>query len=123
MNVSVVKQGRRDLPSLADQIGKPDGITVEQKIQWFVQHAIESCGSAASLARELEVSRATVSQWRSGLKKPDATNLIRIQELANQSSWPPARNDLQLMTPSSGSGEELAINRNLVTDDCEDTNG
>jgi transcriptional regulator with XRE-family HTH domain len=84
MNGPVLEQGRGDISSLADQVGMPNGITVEQKIQRFVELAIVRCGSAAALARELKVRPPTVSQWRAGRKKPDAVKLIRIQDLAEK---------------------------------------
>jgi hypothetical protein len=57
-----------------------------QKIQSFVELAIRRCGSAAALARKLGVKPPTVSQWRAGLKKPDAVNLIHIQELGDETA-------------------------------------
>ena len=61
-----------------------DRFTAEEKIKRFVELAIEHCGSAAALARDLKVKPPTVSQWRAGRKRPDAVKLIRIQDLANQ---------------------------------------
>ena len=55
--------------------------SVEKKIQFYIELAVRRCGSAAALARELGVKPPTVSQWRSGLKNPDAANLIRIQDI------------------------------------------
>ncbi len=54
------------------------------RIQRFVELAIRSCGSAAALAREVGVKPPTVSQWRSGHKRPDAVHLLRIQDLARR---------------------------------------
>jgi len=77
----VLFSGPRDIPS-------PDlpseSCTADQKIQQLVEHAVKRCGSAAALARALDVRPPTVCQWRSGRKKPDATKLIRIQEIAQQ---------------------------------------
>jgi hypothetical protein len=56
--------------------------TVENRIRQYVEQAVEKCGSAAALARQLHVKPPTVSQWRAGLKKPDAVNLIRVQDIA-----------------------------------------
>jgi DNA-binding transcriptional regulator YdaS (Cro superfamily) len=58
----------------------------KEKIQQFVERAVKRCGSAAALARELGVRPPTVSQWRAGLKNPDARNLVRIQELGDKGS-------------------------------------
>jgi hypothetical protein len=104
MNTPVLEQGRGDIQLPADQVGMPHGITAEQKIRWFVERAIGACGSAAALARQLQVSRPTVSQWRSGLKKPDAINLIRVQQLANE--WPSPREYLQSLLVSAGNEKE-----------------
>lgn len=53
-----------------------------ERILSFVEAAIRRCGSASALARELGVSAATVSEWRSGRKRPGAIKLILIQDLA-----------------------------------------
>ena len=91
MNVPVFEQGRGDVASRADQVGVPDGITFEQKIQRLVELAIARCGSAAALARELKVKPPTVSQWRAGRKRPAAVKLIHIQELVAKSDLLPPR--------------------------------
>lgn len=59
-----------------------DPASVEARIQRHVEDAVQSCGSAAALARVLAVKAPTVSQWRAGLRKPDAVHLLRIQDLA-----------------------------------------
>jgi len=69
--------------SLADGYVEDSG-SVEARIRQYIELAIKSCGSAAALARELEVKPPTVSQWRTGRKKPDAVNLMRIQDLAKR---------------------------------------
>jgi hypothetical protein len=61
-----------------------DSASVEARIRQYIERAIKRCGSAAALARELEVKPPTVSQWRTGRKKPDAVNLMRIQDLAKR---------------------------------------
>lgn len=58
----------------------------DEKIQRFIRLALERCGSASELARRLGVAAATVSQWRSSRKRPDAVHLICIQEIASRRS-------------------------------------
>lgn len=70
--------------SLADGYHVEDSASVEARIRQYIELAIKSCGSAAALARELEVKPPTVSQWRTGRKKPDAVNLMRIQDLVKR---------------------------------------
>lgn len=70
--------------SPADGYHVEDSAGVEARIRQYIELAIKSCGSAAALARELEVKPPTVSQWRTGRKKPDAVNLMRIQDLAKR---------------------------------------
>jgi DNA-binding transcriptional regulator YiaG len=70
--------------SIANSGHPEDAASVEERIQQYVELAIERCGSAAALARELDVKPPTVSQWRTGRKKPDAVNLMRIQDLAKR---------------------------------------
>jgi len=82
MNGPVPPPARSRIPSLADHVALLHGRTAEQKIQLFVELAITRCGSAAALARALNVSQPTVSEWRAGRKRPDAIKLIRIQDLA-----------------------------------------
>ena len=82
MSGPVFAPGRSGIRSRADRLDMLHGMTVEQKIQLFVELAIKRCGSAAALARELDVTPPTVSQWRAGRKKPGAVKLIRIQDLA-----------------------------------------
>jgi hypothetical protein len=74
-------------PFRSPQLGA-EADSAEKKIQGFIELAIRRCGSAAALARRLGVKPPTVCQWRSGLKNPDAINLIRVQELANEVSPP-----------------------------------
>jgi len=61
----------------------PSCSSPEEKLMRFVERAVANCGSASELARRLRVRPATVSQWRSGVKRPDALHLIRIQEIAS----------------------------------------
>jgi transcriptional regulator with XRE-family HTH domain len=77
-----------------------------QKIQSFIELAIRRCGSAAALARRLGVKPPTVSQWRARRKNPDAINLIRIQDLANQRPPPSPFSDLQPIRPSADHDKE-----------------
>jgi transcriptional regulator with XRE-family HTH domain len=56
-------------------------VHIEKRIRRSIEAAIQKCGSAAALARKLNVKQPTVSQWRKGIKKPDAVNLIRIQDI------------------------------------------
>lgn len=81
MSGLVLAPSRRGAAPLSRRI-LLDGLTVEQKIHWLVELAIKRCGSAAALARELDVTPPTVSQWRTGRKRPDAIKLICIQDLA-----------------------------------------
>lgn len=76
--------GHSDLLSLADGCHVEDSASVKARIRQYIELAIKSCGSAAALARELEVKPPTVSQWRTGRKKPEAVNLMRIQDLAKR---------------------------------------
>jgi hypothetical protein len=69
-----------DLASLANS-RRNDSAGAEIRIQHYVELAVQSCGSAAALARVLDVKPPTVSQWRTGSKKPDAVHLLRIQDL------------------------------------------
>ena len=66
----------RDLDLIADRDSP------QFKIQRVIELAVIRTGSAAALARALDVSAATVSQWRARQKNPDAIKLIRIQDLA-----------------------------------------
>jgi len=77
-----------------------------QKIRSFIELAIRRCGSAAALARKLGVKPPTVSQWRARRKNPDAINLIRIQELANQRPPLSPGSYLQPTRPSTGNDKE-----------------
>jgi transcriptional regulator with XRE-family HTH domain len=74
--------------SLAAGYELKESPSVEVRIRQYIELAINSCGSAAALARELDVKPPTVSQWRTGRKKPDAVNLMRIQDLANRDTQP-----------------------------------
>lgn len=74
--------GHSDVLSLTLTRRLEDSFTVGNRIRQYVELAVQRCGSAAALARELDVKPPTVSQWRSGLKKPDAMKLVRIQDLA-----------------------------------------
>lgn len=81
MNRPVLSAGRGDI-SPRDPFRAVENVTAEEKIKRFVELGISRCGSAAALARYLNVKPATVSQWRAGRKRPNAVKLIRIQELA-----------------------------------------
>jgi Mn-dependent DtxR family transcriptional regulator len=76
----VTAAGQSDVPSLAN-IRRNDSASVQGRIRRYVEDAVRNCGSAAALARTLAVKPPTVSQWRRGLKKPGAVNLVRIQNL------------------------------------------
>jgi hypothetical protein len=54
----------------------------EERIRGLVERAIARCGSAIAVARQVGVKPPTVSQWRSGARKPGAIHLLQIQELA-----------------------------------------
>lgn len=68
----------RDLALIAD-LRSP-----AEKIERYIELAVIHCGSPAALARALEVTPATVSQWRARRKNPDAVHLIQIQEIASR---------------------------------------
>jgi transcriptional regulator with XRE-family HTH domain len=77
------------LPGHSDILSRADGyrvddrhVAVEDRIRGYIELAIKRCGSAAALARQLKVKPPTVSQWRKGMKRPDAMKLVRIQDLA-----------------------------------------
>lgn len=55
----------------------------EFRLQRTIELAVTRMGSAAAVARALDVTSATVSQWRSRRKHPDAINFIRLQDLAS----------------------------------------
>jgi hypothetical protein len=73
---------RRDIPSLSSPL-RYEAFSVQLRIRQYVEHAVLASRSAASLARHLHVTPASVSQWRTGRRIPAAVHLIRIQDLAN----------------------------------------
>jgi hypothetical protein len=83
MSSGFVSPGHGDVLSPVRTPRTDDFPTVEVRIQKVVEYAVQNCGSAAALARELAVKPPTVSQWRTGKKKPDAVHLMRIQDLVS----------------------------------------
>src|SRR2546423_1374095 len=71
-----------DVLSRSSALRYEQAATVELRVRQYVELAVKTCGSAASLARRLNVTSATVCQWRTGRRKPDAVHLLCIQDLA-----------------------------------------
>ena len=58
----------------------PDMKKNETSVNEYIQQAIDIVGSTAKLARQLEITSATVYNWLWGKTIPDPINCLKIQK-------------------------------------------
>jgi hypothetical protein len=58
---------------------------LDEEIHLQIEQAVRHCGNSGSeLARRIGVKPSTVSQWRSGIKRPDVRHFLQVQKLARR---------------------------------------
>lgn len=99
--------------SVSNGHGPANRSTTDERIRRVIQRAIDKCGSAAELARRLQVKAPTVSQWRNSGKKPDAHHLVKIQDIAGKMATVLLACAVALLQPADAAFNKTSVSREL----------